>query len=155
MMTKWHGPYRIIKVQERPQGRVYTLYNAKKKSERSYHEVFLKPYPTEEGFTDHDALKVSVLDDEMFVMQEIIAHRYEEESGNKELELLILWYGTDEPEWKKYDKRMDTNTLVLRYLQKKGLKTLTREQKKRLLEEDTPEISKKVKFGEEEQDVKN
>ena len=23
MMTKWHGPYRIVKVHERPQGRVY------------------------------------------------------------------------------------------------------------------------------------
>ena len=30
MMTRWHGPYRIIKVQNRPQGRIYTIYNAKK-----------------------------------------------------------------------------------------------------------------------------
>ena len=120
-MTKWHGPYRITKVQERPQGRVYTIYNAKRKIERTYHEVFLKPYPTEEGFTDHDALKVSVLDDEMIVIQEIIAHRQKE----KEIELLILYYGTEEPEWKTYEKKMDANTLLLRYLKKKGLKELT------------------------------
>ena len=108
--------------------------------------MFLKPYPTEEGFTDHDALKVSVLDDEMIVIQEVIAHRQKE----KEIELLILYYGTEEPEWKTYEKKMIANTLILRYLQKKGLKELTKEQKKRLIEEDTPEFSKKIKFVDEE-----
>ena len=69
------GPYRIIKVQNRHQERVYTIYNAEKQKERNYHEAYLKPYPTEEGFGDIDAIRVSVLDDEMFVIEKIIAHR--------------------------------------------------------------------------------
>jgi hypothetical protein len=144
MLTKWHGPYRVIKVQERPQGRIYTIFNAKKHTERNYHEVFIKPYPVEEGFTDEDAIKYSILDDEMFVIQKIIAHRHNETT----MELLIQWYGIDQPEWKQYDKKMNTNIIVLQYLDKNGFQNLiTREQKRKLEEEEqTKEKDKKVRF---------
>ena len=144
MMTRWHGPYRIIKVQNRPQGRVYTIYNAKKQKQRNYHEAYQKPYPTEEGFGGIDAIKVSVLDDEMFVIQKIIAHRHNEAT----LELLVQWYGIDQPEWKQYDKKMNTNIIVLQYLDKNGFQNLmTREQKRKLEEEEqTKEREKKVRF---------
>jgi hypothetical protein len=144
MLTKWHGPYRVIKVQERPQGRIYTIFNAKKHTERNYHEVFIKPYPVEEGFTDEDAIKYSILDDEMFVIQKIIAHRHNEAT----LELLVQWYGIDQPEWKQYDKKMNTNIIVLQYLNKNGFQNLiTREQKRKLEEEEqNKEKEKRVKF---------
>jgi len=150
MMTKWHGPYRIIKVHTRPQGRVYTIYNAKKQKEKTYHEAYLKPYPTEEGFGDIDAIRVSVLDDEMFVIEKIIAHRNDE---NNQLELLIQWYGVEEPEWKKYDKKMNNNIFILQYLEKKGFKQmLTTAQKRRLEEEKIPNQNHtKIRFEEEEQ----
>ena len=131
MMNKWHGPYRIIKVQNRPQGRIYTIYNAKKQKERNYHEVFLKPYPTEEGFGDHDAIKVSVLDDEMYVIEKIITHRKNE---NQQLEILIKWYSVEEPEWKPYEKKMNNNIYILQYLEKNGCQELIRTAQKRRLE---------------------
>ena len=149
MMTKWHGPYRVIKVHIRPQGRVYTIYNAKKQKEKTYHEAYLKPYPTEEGFGDTDAIRVSVLDDEMFVIEKIIAHRNDE---NNQLELLIQWYGVEEPEWKKYDKKMNNNIFILQYLEKKGFKQmLTTAQKRRLEEEEIPNQNHtRIRFEEEE-----
>jgi Uri superfamily endonuclease len=89
--SRWHGPYRIVRVNKRPQGTVYTVYNAKKESEKDYHEAYIKPYPTIEGFGDADALRLSVLDDDMYIVDKIIEHRY---NSNKQLELHVwmVWH---------------------------------------------------------------
>ena len=117
----------------------------KSKKERNYHEVFLKPYPTEEGFGDHDAIKVSVLDDEMFVIEKIITHRKNE---SQQLEILIKWYSVDEPEWKTYEKKINNNIYILQYLEKNGFQELiTTAQKRRLEVENIPNQERsKVRF---------
>ena len=94
-------------------------------------------------------MKVSVLDDEMFIIQKIITHRWND--TRTKLEFLILWYGVEDPEWIQYDKKMNTNIYVLMYLDTNGLKELiTTAQRRRLEEEDIPNQTKKVRFSKED-----
>jgi hypothetical protein len=143
--TRWHGPYRIIKTNIRPQGTVYTVFNAKKGTEEDYHEAFVKPYPCNPEFGDYDALKMAVLDTDMYIVEKILDHRFK--ATTKEIQLLIQWYGDNEPEWCEYNSTMSNNILVLRYFKSKGLENLIPTKHKRRTDLEEPIKIKRVRFG--------
>ena len=99
-------------------------------------------------------MKVSVLDDEMFevVIEKIIAHR---SNDNKQMEILIKWYGVEEPEWKTYDKKMNSNIYILKYPERNGFQDMiTTAQKRRLEEEASPnQEQQKVRFAMQEEKI--
>jgi cleavage and polyadenylation specificity factor subunit 1 len=150
MDLRYHGPYRITHVVNRPQGAIYTVFSAKDSKEYDYHEQFVKLYPCNTDFGDMDALKLSVLDDDMYIVDKILGHKY---NSKQQLELLILWYGNKEGEWNLYNKSMIHNILVHQYFRANNLTNLIPAQhRKRGIVVDTP-TEKRVRFTVEKEPV--
>jgi hypothetical protein len=143
-MTRWHGPYRIITVTKRLQGRVYSLYNAQTEKEKDDHEAYTKQYVCSDDFGDYDALRVSVLDDDMYIVEKVIEHRY---ALTGKLELLVQWYGSKEAEWTEFTKAMNNNIVILKYFRSHDLEQMIPIQSKRKLDEEDIRKKKRVRFG--------
>ena len=81
-----------------------------------------------------------------YIVERVVEHRYNSE---KQLELLVLWYGTKEPEWIKHSKDMNNYIIVLTYLDAHGMKSLIPLAQKRQLEEEKKKtLTKRVRFVE-------
>jgi hypothetical protein len=145
MDLRYHGPYRITHVVKRPQGVIYTVFSAKDSKEYDYHEQFVKLYPCSSDFGDMEALKLSVLDDDMYIVDRIMGHRY---NSKQELELLILWHGNKEGEWNLYNKSMTHNTLVHQYFRTNNMEKLipAQHRKRGVTAAGNPQGPKRVKF---------
>jgi hypothetical protein len=107
MDLPWHGPYRITKVEARPQGTIYTVFDPKKDKFYRYHAAYVKPIECKD---DLEASIRSSHDDSTYIVQEIVAHKVDE--NTKTLDFQVKLYGDLIPKWVKYTTSMKDNALV-------------------------------------------
>jgi len=145
MDLPWHGPYRITKVETRPQGTIYTVYDPKKDKSYHYHAAYVKPVECKD---DLEASIRSSHDDSTYIVQGIIGHKVDENA--KTLDFQVKLFGDLIPKWVKYTTAMKDNPIVMKYISEKNLTKvipMTKRKAEEISSENEQEItSKKVRF---------
>ena len=107
--VRWHGPYRIIEVEDRPQGTIYTTYSPS----------FIQQHPCR---SDLEAVRSAVLDDDKhFIVEEVIDHEIVTNNNKQNLNLKIKWFGYKEPEITGMNNSFKRNKIIQKYLKDKNL----------------------------------
>jgi hypothetical protein len=120
LSVRWHGPYRIIEVTNRPQGTVYTTYSPKDGKIADYHASFVQWHPCTDDTT---AVKSLVLDDtEAYIVEEVLNHEIINVNGKDKLNLNIRWFGFKETSMTGMNISLKKNEKANGYLKAKGLK---------------------------------
>jgi hypothetical protein len=120
LAVRWHGPYRIIEVHERPQGTVYTCYSPKDGKIHDYHASFIQWHPCNDDLT---AVRCQVLDDNgLFIVEKILKHEIINEYGKEKVNLLIKWFGYEKPELCGLNISLKRNEVVKEYLKANDMK---------------------------------
>jgi hypothetical protein len=141
LSVRWHGPYRILEVTNRPQGTIYTTYSPKDGKIADYHASFVQWHPCTD---DNIAVRSLILDDsDCYIVEEVINHEIINSNGKNSLNLNIKWYGYKQPELSGMNMSLKKNEKVKEYLkvndlQKYGLKDDT---------EDVEPMKKRVRFS--------
>ena len=118
LSARWHGPYRIIEVNKRPQGTVYTCYSPKDGKVADYHASMVQGHSCK---SDLEAVKSSVRDDDKhYIIEKVLAHEIVQLNGKNTLNVKIQWYGYKEPEWTNI-RTAANNIYVQRYLKDNNL----------------------------------
>jgi len=119
MAVRWHGPYRIIEVLERPQGTIYTTVSPKDGKVADYHASVVMAHPCA---NDLEAAKSAVLDDDnTFIVEQVVAHEVVKVSQRDKLNLTIKWLGYPIPEISVINASLRRNVLVQAYLRQHNL----------------------------------
>jgi hypothetical protein len=119
LSVRWHGPYRIIEVTNRPQGTVYTTYSPKDGKIADYHASFVQWHPCTDDTT---AVKSLVLDDtEAYIVEEVLNHEIININGKDKLNLNIRWFGFKETSMTGMNISLKKNEKVNDYFKAKGL----------------------------------
>ena len=117
--VRWHGPYRIIEVENRPQGTIYTTYSPKDGKISYYHASFVQQHPCR---TDIEAVQSAVLDDDKhFLVEEVLDHEIITINNKPNLNLKIKWFGYKEPEMTGINISLKRNKIIKEYLKLKNL----------------------------------
>ena len=138
LSVRYHGPYRIIEVNSRPQGTVYTCYSPKDGKVRDFHTSVVQPHPCT---SDQEAVQSLIKDDaNSFIIEKILNHNI----VDSKLNLLIKWHGYTNPDWTGMDSTLRNNEAVQEYLE---LHQLTRFGNKRTTDTTEKGKRKKVKWS--------
>ena len=117
--VRWHGPYRILEVEDRPQGTIYTTYSPKNGKIEYYHASFVQQHPCRD---DTEAVRSAVLDDDKhFIVEEVLDHEIITLNNKQNLNLKIKWFGYKEPEMTGMNISLKRNKTVKNYLKDKNL----------------------------------
>jgi hypothetical protein len=141
LSVRWHGPYRILEVENRPQGTVYTTYSPKDGKIADYHASFVQWHSCND---DNTAVRSLILDDnEAHIIEEVISHEIINVNGKDKLNLNIRWFGFKETSLTGMNASLRKNEKVNDYLkannlQKFGHKDIT---------EDIEPKRKRVRFS--------
>jgi hypothetical protein len=128
LSVRWHGPYRILEVDNRPQGTVYTTYSPKDGKIADYHASFVQWHSCTD---DNTAVRSLILDDnEAHIIEEVVNHEIVNVNGKDKLNLNIRWFGFQETSMTGMNASLKKNEKVNDYLkannlQKFGLKDVT------------------------------
>ena len=111
--TKLHpllrGPYKVITRFKRTEGDIYTVQDLVTNKLYDFHVKLLQPY-------HYDATRTNPIDTalrdyptqetEMTIIEKIIKHKFHpKENHARNLQLLVKWQGSEEPEWTKYTEK--------------------------------------------------
>jgi hypothetical protein len=141
LSVRWHGPYRIIEVTNRPQGTVYTTYSPKDGKIADYHASFVQWHPCTDDTT---AVKSLVLDDtEAYIVEEVLSHEIVNVNGKDKLNLNIRWFGFKETSMTGMNISLKKNEKVNDYLKANGLKRFSLKD----VTEDIEPKRKRVRFS--------
>ena len=114
LSVRWHGPYRILEVNNRPQGTVYTCYSPKDGKIADYHASIVQWHSCQD---DTMAVRSQVLDDnQSFIVEDVIKHDILKVNGTEKLNLLIKWFGYEKPSLTGMNISLKRNEVVQRYL---------------------------------------
>jgi hypothetical protein len=147
MDLAWHGPYRITKMKERPQGTIYTVYDPKADKEYDYHAAYVKPVQCKD---DKEASIRSAYDDASYIVEKIIGHKKHDDDNT--LDLQVKLHGEPIPKWVKYNTGIKANPTVKKYIESQNIGKIVPISKRKLnLQEDSYEsdnelVPKKVRF---------
>ena len=142
LSVRWHGPYRITEVENRPQGTIYTTYSPKDGKIAYYHASFVKQHPCRD---DLEAVKSAVLDDD----KEVLDHEIITNNNKQTLNLKIKWFGYKEPEMTGLNISLKRNKIIKNYLKDKNLEkfgTLKRDDRGYENPNEKETIIKKTRF---------
>ena len=152
LAARWHGPYRILDVVRRPQGKIYVCYSPATGKTYDFHETFVKSHPCKD---DLEAARINTLDDKnLFMVEHVVEHRIINIKGRKSsLDLHIKWLGYPNPEWTGLNISLKRNYIVQEYLEREGLAKqfgLTSKEKAENKDQEgtpiKPNVIKKVRF---------
>ena len=117
LAARWHGPYRILSVVSRPQGRIYECYSPATGKIMDFHETFVQAHPCRD---DVECARSNTLDDyKLFLVEKVLEHKITERPGRTvALDLRIKWVREKEPEWTGINISLKRNFLVQEYFKK-------------------------------------
>ena len=117
LAVRWHGPYRITTITNRPQGTVYTVYCPASGNFYDFHASIVQSHPCT---NDTEATRCKALDDlNIFIIEEIAEHRIAPDG--KSMDLKVKWSGTKELEWTGMNMSLKKNRIVQAYMKKYDL----------------------------------
>ena len=119
MKPTWLGPYLIVHREPRLEGDIYTCRNTATGKDQDFRVERLRIWDHDENDVTPD--EVVHMDQQAFIVEAVLDHRFNGHKTAANLQLLIKWLGYEDPEWQTYETSTRKLGLVHDYLRQHRL----------------------------------